>query len=43
LDGQGEGQGDVWRKYFKGGLMQVWRMSPQTPDPFDPKKLKEIV
>jgi hypothetical protein len=40
LDGEGEEQGDVWRKYFKGGKCQEWRPSEQIPEPFDASKLK---
>ena len=39
VDGSGEEHGDVWRKYFKRGLVQKWNMTPSTPDPFDESKL----
>lgn len=40
LDGRGEEQGDVWRKYFKDGKMQKWVPEEQEPEPFDETKLK---
>lgn len=40
LDGEGEESGDVWRAYFKDGLMQLWRMPNPNPEPFDAAKLK---
>lgn len=39
LDGEGEEAGDVWRKYFRDGLVQRWRLPTPEPDPFDPTKL----
>jgi hypothetical protein len=39
LDGVGEEQGDVWRKYFRAGRMQKWQPDKQEPAPFDEGKL----
>lgn len=39
LSGQGEETGDIWRKYFLDGKMQVSKVV-MTFDEFDPKKLK---
>lgn len=43
LTGYGEEQIDIWRKYFKDGKMQVWKMEndiEKYADPFDPEKLR---
>ena len=48
LDGWGEEDGDVWRKYFQRGLVQIWRLKiPNNLDldgiaePFNEAALKE--
>ena len=38
LDGEGE-EADVWRKYFRDGLVQRWTLPRSEPDPFDPALL----
>lgn len=37
LDGEGEDQGDVWRKFFHDGRLYVWRPTPQTPPDLNPE------
>ena len=39
LDGEGEENGDVWRKYWRGGKVQIERQPEWKPPPFDPAKL----
>jgi hypothetical protein len=40
LDGKGDDAGDVWRKYFMNGKVQVTRAEIRLEE-FDPKKLQE--
>lgn len=39
LTGHGEGDGDIWTKYFKDGKMQVSK-AKITCEPFNPNKLQ---
>ena len=40
LRGNGDDQGDLWVKYFKGGRMQVESAVHWSPAPFDPELLR---
>jgi hypothetical protein len=43
LTGNGEGQMDIWRKYFQNGKMQAWKLETdieKLADPFNPEKLR---
>lgn len=31
LDGEGEESGDIWRKWFKGGQIQRWKLEVSMP------------
>ena len=39
LDGAGEESGDIWKKYFKNGLMQSLKPKLKFP-PYNPARLK---
>lgn len=46
VDGEGESQLDIWRKYFKNGKVQRWVLNigslKDLIDPFDESKLEDI-
>lgn len=42
LDGDGEEQGDIWRKFFLNGKMHEWRQEEVYRPPFDQSILRKL-